>query len=79
MRYVAIKVQDFATKKVVLIENSNDERYKGGVVSQIWVDEFDGPPDGGQFYDGFTVEEVMQEYEELFDVKRSDWSTLPDG
>lgn len=78
MRYVVIKVQKNATKKVVLVENPKDERYKDGVISQIWIDDFDGPPDGGQFYYGFTIEEVMQEFEELYDVKRSEWSALPD-
>ena len=78
MRYVAIQVQKYHTKKVMLIENSKDERYKDGVVAHFWIDNFDGPPDGGQFYDGFTVKEVMREYEELYDVKRSDWSALPD-
>jgi hypothetical protein len=78
MRYVAIQVQKYATKKVMLIEHSREERYQGGVVSQIWIEDNNGAPDGGMFYEGYTVEEVMQEYEELYDIKRSDWSTLPD-
>ena len=78
MRYVAFKVQTNETKKIMLVENSRDKRYQGGVVCHVWLDDYDGPPQAGQFYDGFTVEEVMQELEELYDVNRSEWSTLPD-
>jgi hypothetical protein len=78
MRSVAIKIQTNATKKVMLIENSRDERYRGGVVCHIWIDNHGGPAEAGEFYNGFTINEVMQELEELYGIRRSDWSTLPD-
>jgi hypothetical protein len=78
VRYLAMKTDHFGTKRVILAENPQDETYAGCIVCYIRTDDRDGPAEGGQVYEGFTIEEIILEYESDYGIARSDWIIVPD-
>ena len=78
MRYRATQIGKYDVKRVMLVENPQDERYRGCIVSYVSVDKEDGPPDGGQVYEGYAIEQIFKEFEEDYDIKRTDWQAIPD-
>jgi hypothetical protein len=79
MRYLAIRTNARGiTRRVLLVDNPQDERYRGCIVSHTRMDAQDGPPHGGQVYQGYTLEELFQEFENDYDVRRDSWKEIPD-
>jgi hypothetical protein len=78
MRYFAVQQQRTRKKRVMLVEHSQDPRYQAGIVCYIYLQTADGPMEGGEFYPGYTIEQVQDELEELYALPRSDWIEIPD-
>jgi hypothetical protein len=78
MRYLATTTKEIGVAQVLLVENPQDERMRGCIVSHIRIDDMDGPPVGGQVYQGYTIEQLMEEFENDYDVPRETWKPIPD-
>jgi hypothetical protein len=63
---------------MMLVDNPQDERYKGGVLCFMYRGNEDGPSEAVHFYDGWTIDQVIVELEETCERNRADWSTIPD-
>jgi hypothetical protein len=68
----------YGPKRILLVENPQDARYRGYIVSFITLDREDGPPDGGELYEGYTIDQLIQELSDDYDLPRSGWVTIPD-
>src|SRR5689334_260025 len=78
MRYLAKQTSAYGTKRVLLIEHPQDERYRGCIVSFVAIDKEDGPPDGGQVYEGYTIRELIEEFAADYDIDAGAWEAIPD-
>jgi hypothetical protein len=78
MRYIATQTSQYGSKQVLLVEHPQDERYRGHILSFVRIEKHDGPPEGGQVYEGFTMDQLFQEFEDDYEIKRTDWTALPD-
>jgi hypothetical protein len=78
MRHVVTVEGSMGKKRAMLVENSQDPRYQDGIVCFLYLDNLDGPAEGGEFYDGFTIDQVKAEFERDFDVPQTAWTAIPD-
>jgi hypothetical protein len=78
MRHVATVEGSMSNKRIMLVENSQDHRYQGGIICFIFLDNIDGPAEAGEFYHGLTVEQVKAELEDNFGIQPMAWREIPD-
>lgn len=78
MRYISSEPSKFGTKLVMLVDNPHDQRFKEGVLCCMFRGDEDGAPESVHFYDGFTIDQTMDELEDACGIKRSDWSRIAD-
>ncbi len=78
MRYLATQTNKYGSKQVLLVEHPQGEKFRGCILSFIRIEKLDGPPEGGQVYEGFTIDQLLQEFEDDYEINRADWESLPD-
>lgn len=77
MRFISKKVSEFGTKRLMLVENPQDEKYAGAILCFMYRGEEDGYPETGQLFFGEKVEDVIDYLVENCDAS-PEWSTIPD-
>lgn len=78
MRHTAVVQGAMGNKRLMLVENSQDTRYHGGVVCFIFFDNIDGPAEAGEFYEGLTVAQVKYELQDHFGIEPDVWNEIAD-
>jgi len=78
MRLHSAKTTEYGTKRMMLVDNPQDEQYRGAVVCYAYFGERDGPSEGCHLYYGGPVEQVIEDLEEMTGRSRLSWTVIPD-
>lgn len=78
MRMIESRASPFGIKRTMLVENTQNPKYKGSVICYMYEGEADGPPVGYQVFYDATIADVVQYLEEACGVERTEWSQIPD-
>jgi hypothetical protein len=62
----------------MLVDTPQDHRYLGGVKCYLYMGTIDGPADGGQYYHGYTIEDVMEEFLSEHGLPLEAWVQIPE-
>lgn len=78
MRKQSITTSEYGTKRMLLVDNPQDEQYRGAVVCYMYYGEEDGPALGFNLFYGGSIDQVIEELEEMSGQSGSSWSVIPD-
>jgi hypothetical protein len=78
MRKQSTTNSEYGTKRMMLVDNPQDERYRGAVVCYMYYGSEDGPALGFHLYYGGSIDQVIEEIEETTGRSGSSWSVIPD-
>src|SRR5262245_20429691 len=78
MRCLSSKPHPYGTKWMMLIENPQDERYKGDILCSMIRGDEDEAPESVCVFVGFTIDQVMSELEETCGRDRTNWTQIAD-
>jgi hypothetical protein len=78
MRKQSITTSEYGTRRMLLVDNPQDEQYRGAVVCYMYYGEEDGPALGCHLYSGGSIDQVIEELEEISGRSSLSWSVIPD-
>ena len=78
MRILSTNVSEYGTKRMMLVDNPQDDRYQGGVVCYMYRGADDEASQGFEVFFGATIAQVIEHLEETCGAPRSDWIPIPD-